>query len=98
MLGNATHIELPQLNFHAIYHNAFSPNANPELWTQDFFAQLFPLLEPGGKLATYSVKGTVRRNLQAVGFKVQKLPGPPGKREMLVAVADVKPVDKVTTL
>lgn len=86
ILSDATIAPIPDRDYHAIYHDAFSPDANPELWTVDFFRRLYQVLTPGGKLATYSVKGAVRRNLQAVGFDVQKQPGPPGKREMLVAV------------
>lgn len=72
--------------FDAIYQDAFSPDVNPELWSEDFFAKLYKALKPGGKLTTYSVKGDVRRALQKVGFNVEKRPGPPGgKREMLVA-------------
>jgi len=85
VLGDASQATIPAGSYHAIYHDAFSPEANPELWTEPFFTRLHKLLVPGGILATYSVKGVIRRNLQAVGFKVQKLPGPPGKREMLVA-------------
>jgi tRNA U34 5-methylaminomethyl-2-thiouridine-forming methyltransferase MnmC len=85
VVGDATGVEIPQRDYHAIYHDPFSPAANPELWTQEFFARLHNVLTLGGRLATYSVKGTVRRRLQAVGFEVQKLPGPPGKREMLAA-------------
>ena len=86
LVGDATGIEIPALGYHAVYHDPFSPDANPELWTADFFARLFACLQPNGKLATYSVKGKVRRALQAVGFEVHKRPGPPGKREVLVAV------------
>jgi tRNA U34 5-methylaminomethyl-2-thiouridine-forming methyltransferase MnmC len=73
--------------FDAIYQDAFSPDANPELWSEDFFTKLYGVLKPNGKLTTYSVKGDVRRTLQKVGFTVEKRPGPPGgKREMLVAM------------
>lgn len=85
ILGDATQVEIPAHQFHAIYHDAFSPEANPALWTADFFVRLYDRLQPGGTLATYSVKGTVRRALQQVGFQVEKQPGPPGKREILVA-------------
>lgn len=72
--------------FDAIYQDAFSPDTNPELWSEDFFAKLYISLKPRGKLTTYSVKGDVRRALQKVGFTVEKRPGPPGgKREMLLA-------------
>jgi tRNA U34 5-methylaminomethyl-2-thiouridine-forming methyltransferase MnmC len=73
--------------FHAVYHDAFSPEVNPELWEEAFLARLTGALEPGGKLASYCVKGEVRRRLQALGLKVAKRPGPPGgKREVLVAI------------
>ena len=56
------------------------------MWTQDLFARLFNCLRPGGMLTTYCAKGAVRRTLQAVGFTVERLPGPPeGKREILRA-------------
>ena len=86
IVGDATEAPLPDQAFDAVYLDAFSPDANPTLWTKTFLARLFDALRPGGKLATYSAKGSVRRNLEAAGFRTDKLPGPPGKREMLVAV------------
>lgn len=71
--------------FDAIFLDAFSPEHNPECWTLDFFNHLHRLLAPNGQLATYCVKGTVRRNLESAGFKVEKYPGPMGKREVLRA-------------
>jgi tRNA U34 5-methylaminomethyl-2-thiouridine-forming methyltransferase MnmC len=71
--------------FHLIYFDAFAPAAQPELWTEDVFRQLYQKLHPGGVLVTYCSKGAVRRAMQAAGFMVEKLPGPPGKREMLRA-------------
>lgn len=68
-----------------IYFDAFAPNAQPELWTREIFEQLFAVCKPGAILTTYSAKGDVRRALIAAGFEVEKLPGPPGKREMLRA-------------
>ena len=86
ILGDATTIDIPLLSYHAVYHDAFSPEANPELWTADYFARLYAVMAKQGILATYSVKGAVRRALQAAGFRVKKRPGPPGKREVLTAV------------
>ena len=68
-----------------VYYDAFDPAAQPELWTEEVFGHLFGQLAPGALLVTYCSKGAVRRALQAVGFKTEKLPGPPGKREFLRA-------------
>lgn len=72
--------------FHIIYFDAFGARVQPELWTEKIFKQMYIALKNDGVLVTYSAKGSVRRAMQEVGFKVQKLPGPPGKREMLRAV------------
>lgn len=70
--------------FNAIYLDAFSPDTNAECWQPDFIAQLATTLMTDGKLTTYCSKGDVRRAMLAAGLQVMKLPGPPGKREMLV--------------
>jgi tRNA U34 5-methylaminomethyl-2-thiouridine-forming methyltransferase MnmC len=72
--------------FDLIFFDAFSPKIQPELWTEEIFAKMFHAMKPGGILVTYCAKGEVRRNMQKAGFKVERLPGPPGKREMLRAV------------
>jgi len=69
--------------FNLIYFDAFAPKAQPELWTKEVFEKMFRILENKGVLVTYCSKGDVRRAMQAVGFTVHKLKGPPGKREML---------------
>jgi len=71
-----------EARFDAIYFDAFAPNTQPELWEIPLFEKMYELLNPGGILTTYSAKGSVKRNLKAVGFSIEKLPGPPGKREM----------------
>ena len=73
----------PGQAFDVIYFDAFAPNAQPELWTKEIFSKLYNNLNPGGVFVTYSAKGNVRRALLAAGFEVEKIPGPPGKREML---------------
>jgi tRNA U34 5-methylaminomethyl-2-thiouridine-forming methyltransferase MnmC len=89
LVGEATTQTFEANSFDAIYQDAFSPDANPELWSETFFKTLCDALKPNGRLTTYSVKGDVRRGLQAVGFRVEKRPGPSGgKREMLVAIKD----------
>jgi len=69
--------------FDLIYFDAFGANVQPELWTVEIFKKMYDSLRNKGVLVTYSAKGSVRRAMQEVGFKVERLPGSPGKREML---------------
>ena len=69
--------------FNLIYFDAFGARVQPELWTEVIFQKMYNALKPKGVLVTYSAKGSVRRAMQTVGFIVERLPGPPGKREML---------------
>ncbi len=71
--------------FNLIYFDAFGARVQPDLWTEQLFASMFLALKNNGVLVTYAAKGSVRRAMQAVGFLVERLPGPPGKREMLRA-------------
>lgn len=71
--------------YHLIYFDAFGARVQPELWTELIFKKTYDSLMEEGVLVTYSAKGSVRRAMQAVGFTVERLPGPPGKREMLRA-------------
>lgn len=71
--------------FDIIYFDAFAPSAQPELWTEDVFSAMYHCLCEGGILVTYCAKGEVKRRLKKVGFTVEALPGPPGKREMTKA-------------
>ncbi len=71
--------------FDLIYYDAFGPRVEPGLWTLERMQQCYDLLNEGGVFVTYCAKGEVRRNLQAAGFVVERLAGPPGKREMLRA-------------
>lgn len=72
--------------FNIIYFDAFGARVQPELWTEPIFKLMYKALKINGILVTYAAKGSVRRAMQAVGFTVEKLPGPPGKREMLRAL------------
>lgn len=76
---------IPDFPYDVVYFDAFAPNVQPDLWRKEIFEKLYIYLNEGGILTTYSAKGQVRRDLQEVGFKVERRPGPPGKREMLVA-------------
>jgi tRNA U34 5-methylaminomethyl-2-thiouridine-forming methyltransferase MnmC len=83
-----THIEefeQPEA-FDLIYFDAFAPQAQPELWTEEVFARMFNSLKPDGVLVTYCAQGHFKRTLKKVGFTVERLQGPPGKREMTRAL------------
>lgn len=73
-----------------VFFDAFSPDVQPYLWTEEVFCRFFEALKPGGILVTYCVKGTVKRALRKCGFLLRKLPGPPGKREILRATRPLK--------
>jgi tRNA U34 5-methylaminomethyl-2-thiouridine-forming methyltransferase MnmC len=75
-----------QIKFNLCYYDAFGPRVQPELWEASIFEKITGLLHPKAILVTYCCKGDVRRALMSVGFKVEKIPGPPGKREMIRAV------------
>lgn len=66
-----------------IFFDAFAPNKQPELWTEEVFAKMHCNLKPGGLLVTYCAKGDVKRAMKAAGFRIEKVAGPPGKREMI---------------
>lgn len=68
-----------------VYFDAFGARVQPELWTVEIFQIMFEALKPQGYLVTYAAKGSVRRAMLQVGFLMERLPGPPGKREMLRA-------------
>lgn len=74
-----------EASYDLVYYDAFGAQLQPELWTEELFSIMYTALVKGGVLVTYSAKGSVRRALQTVGFTVERLPGPPGKREMLRA-------------
>lgn len=69
-----------------IYFDAFSPGKEPGLWSEKIFSLIYDSMNTGGVFVTYSAKGEVRRRLLSVGFKVEKLPGPPGKKHILRAI------------
>lgn len=71
--------------FDLIYFDAFGYRVQPELWSTAIFQKMYDALKPGGKLVTYAARGVVKRSMIEVGFTVEKLAGPPGKREMFRA-------------
>lgn len=80
------YIILKKSFFDLVYFDAFAPDINPEIWEQQVFEKISTSMKTGGVLVTYSCKGDVKRALKASGFGIEKLPGPPGKREFLRAI------------
>lgn len=76
----------PTKVYHVIYFDAFAPEIQPEMWEIPLLQKIANASALGAVLTTYCAKGEVRRRLQSVGFKVFRIPGPPGKREMIRAV------------
>jgi tRNA U34 5-methylaminomethyl-2-thiouridine-forming methyltransferase MnmC len=72
-------------NYDVVYYDAFAPDKQPEVWLQELFDAIYTSLHPGGILTTYCAKGMIRRRMKQSGFIVERIPGPPGKREMLRA-------------
>ena len=73
-------------SYDLIYFDAFAPDKQPEMWEESLFLKIFNALNDHGILVTYCAKGEIRRRMQRAGFRVERIPGPPGKREMLRAV------------
>lgn len=65
-----------------VYFDAFGPRAQAEMWDKAIFEKLFKALKVGGILVTYCAMGQFKRDLKSIGFIVEAIPGPPGKREM----------------
>ena len=77
--------DYPSEFYDLIYYDAFGPGVQPELWSEEMAIKMGKTLKTGGVLVTYCVQGQWRRHLVAAGFSCEKLPGPPGKREVLRA-------------
>ena len=73
--------EIP--NFDIVYFDAFGPDKQPEMWTPEIFNKIADQTNVDGIIVTYSAKGEVRRQMANVGFTMERLPGPPGKKQML---------------
>lgn len=77
-------LSLPKINL--VYFDCFGARVQPDLWEKELFEMVSDKMEDEGLLTTYSSKGSVRRILQDLNFKVEKKAGPPGKREMINAI------------
>lgn len=83
--GDSHTCELPD-EIDLIYFDAFAPEKQPDMWNLEIYERLYAHTAPGGIIVTYCAKGEVRRGMQAAGFKMSRLPGPPGKRHMLLGI------------
>lgn len=83
--GDSNSSDLPE-GIDLVYFDAFAPGKQPEMWNQEIFDKLYAHMAEGGILTTYCAKGAVRRMMQKAGYSVERIPGPPGKREMLRAM------------
>jgi tRNA U34 5-methylaminomethyl-2-thiouridine-forming methyltransferase MnmC len=77
--------QLPTAIYQLIYFDAFAYTHQPEIWSVEIFRKMYDALEPNGILVTYSSKVVVRRAMEEAGFTIEKIPGPPGRREMVRA-------------
>ncbi len=75
-----------QRSYDLVYFDAFGPDYQPELWEAPVFSKISACMKKDSRLVTYSAKGQVRRNLREAGFLIEKAPGPPGKREITIAI------------
>jgi len=82
-------IVLGDNKFNLVYFDAFAPEVQPELWPEAIFKKIYNAMAPNGILVTYCCKGDVKRAMKTAGFTIEKLPGPPGKREMLRAKKEI---------
>lgn len=72
--------------FDVVFFDAFAPNKQSEVWAKAIFQKIYQQCKPAAIFVTYCAKGSVRRDLLDTGFKVERIPGPPGKKEMLRAI------------
>jgi tRNA U34 5-methylaminomethyl-2-thiouridine-forming methyltransferase MnmC len=77
---------VPEGPYDLVYFDAFGPDKQPEMWTDEVFEKISAITGTGGVFVTYSAKGSVQRSLKKAGFDVSLLPGPPGKRQIIRAV------------
>ena len=69
--------------FDVVYFDAFAPEKQPEMWNEDIYKKIYDSLAHDGIMTTYCAKGVVRRGFRDTGLTMERIPGPPGKREMI---------------
>lgn len=86
LTGDLLSTSLDEGKFDLIFFDAFGPRTQADLWSAETMKKMLDTLKSGGILTTFCAQGQFRRNLKAVGFEVEKIPGPPGKRDMTRAI------------
>ncbi len=71
--------------YDVVYFDAFGPDVQPCLWKKQIFEKIINSLNTNGIFITYSAKGEVKRNLKNLNMKIETIPGPKGKREIIRA-------------
>lgn len=79
---NVEEFRVPVTLYDIVYYDAFAPEKQPEMWSAQTLSVVVEAMQPGAILVTYCAKGQFRRTLRALGMDVERIPGPPGKREM----------------
>ena len=86
--GDIRDVAIERSDINLVYYDAFSPGNQPELWSKDIFKSVRSLMSSNSLLVTYSSKGDVKEALRFAGFRIQRVPGPSGKRHMIIAHID----------
>ncbi|QSE97896.1 tRNA (5-methylaminomethyl-2-thiouridine)(34)-methyltransferase MnmD [Fulvivirga lutea] len=79
-------IDLRNQKFDIVFYDAFAPSKQPQLWEIPQIEKVVNSLKKGGVFVTYCAQGQLKRNLKSLGLEVNTLPGPPGKKEMVMAI------------
>lgn len=86
MHDNILEASLDLRDIDVVFFDAFGPRTQPALWETKMMEKMHQILKRGGVLTTFCAQGQFRRNLKSAGFEVEKIPGPPGKRDMTRAI------------
>lgn len=71
-------------SFDLVYYDAFAPSKQAEMWQQEIIKKVVDVMNDKALLSTYCVQGNAKRAFKACGLELKRLPGPPGKRQMLI--------------
>ena len=86
--GKIEDYQVVQESVDLVFYDAFGPRAQEAMWHPSILKKMYDILKPTGTLVTYCAKGQVKRDLKSLGFRIEAVPGPPGKREMTLAHKD----------